>query len=134
MRSAVRLFLLCCGFGFVATSAACHMHVSCCREYLQAGGETLEEAVPCQWTHLPGEAIQPSKFCCHLMARRQVVFRGPGPLFVNCVCTIKSTPYFRLYGIYHVLLFFHVRPASEPSTTGVALCSKTFGDPCLRLR
>ena len=31
----------------------------------------------------------------------------------------------------HLLLFFHVRPADQPATTGVVFCHEKFGDPCI---
>jgi hypothetical protein len=31
--------------------------------------------------------------------------------------------------VYQLVLFFHVRPANQPTVTRVALCQKKFGDP-----
>jgi hypothetical protein len=31
-------------------------------------------------------------------------------------------------------LFFHVRPANQPTITVVALCHEKFGGPCFRTR
>ena len=35
--------------------------------------------------------------------------------------------------MYHLLLFFHVRPPNQPTITGVALCPTKVGDPCPRV-
>jgi hypothetical protein len=34
--------------------------------------------------------------------------------------------------VYHVFLFFHVRPVNQPTTTGVALFRAKFERLCLR--
>lgn len=34
--------------------------------------------------------------------------------------------------MYHLLRFFHVRPANQPTITDVALCHKKFGCPCCK--
>ena len=39
--------------------------------------------------------------------------------FVNCVYTIKTTQYFRRFGIPHTIIFFYVRPATRPAITVV---------------
>jgi hypothetical protein len=35
-----------------------------------------------------------------------------------------------LAGDAHLLLFFHVRPANQPTVTGVDLCHEKVGRPC----
>lgn len=47
----------------------------------------------------------------------------PAASFVNCVYTIKLHNNLRCL-VYHLLRFFHMRPASESTITNVALCHK----------
>jgi hypothetical protein len=48
--------------------------------------------------------------------------------FINYVYSIKITNNVGGY-VYHLLLFFHVRPADQPTVTSVTLSHKKFGRP-----
>jgi hypothetical protein len=54
----------------------------------------------------------------------------PAATFVNYVYSLlyKSQNYLSDY-VYHLLLFFHARPANQPTITGVVLYHKIFGHP-----
>jgi len=43
----------------------------------------------------------------------------------NHICKLSNSGSY----VHHILLFIHVRPAKQPTKTGVALCRETFRDP-----
>jgi len=52
----------------------------------------------------------------------------PAARFVNYVYTIKILNKLGCQ-VYHLLLFFHMWPANQPTVTGMDLCHKKFGRP-----
>ena len=58
----------------------------------------------------------------------------PAATFANYLYKLSWKLHNTLGGqAYHLLLFFHMRPANQPAITDLAVCHKTFGYPCCRL-
>ena len=76
----------------------------------------------------PGRSVDhPPPCSAEVKERVQLYVYSPFWNFVACY-KVNFIFTFTFY-VCHLLLFVHVRPANQPTVTGVALCNKKVGDP-----